>query len=113
MNAILASAAFLSLLYISIFDSSGCGPRNDVSMSLWAKYKETRITYGLSHTGKMLEIYSSPDGDTWTIVTTDVKGKTCYVASGTALEMTFTRRVGLQKDSFNFPLDWTIKSLYN
>ncbi len=61
-----------------------CMNRADVLEQLSSKYAETPISLGLAKSGDVVEIFSSGDGDTWTMVLTRPDGKTCLVASGEA-----------------------------
>ncbi len=45
---------------------------------------ETPIALGLEKRGDVVEIFSSGDGATWTMVFTRPDGETCLVASGEA-----------------------------
>jgi hypothetical protein len=60
-----------------------CQPRGSM-LSLFAnKYKEAPIARGVTNLGGLLEVLSTKDGDTWTIILTSPKGTTCLVSSGT------------------------------
>ena len=61
-----------------------CMNRADVLEQLSSKYAETPIALGLEQRGDVVEIFSSGDGATWTMVFTRPDGETCLVASGEA-----------------------------
>lgn len=61
-----------------------CMNRADVLEQLSSKYAETPIALGLEKRGDVVEIFSSGDGATWTLVFTRPDGETCLVASGAA-----------------------------
>ncbi len=61
-----------------------CMNRADVLEQLSSKYAETPIALGLEQRGDVVEIFSSGDGATWTMVFTRPDGATCLVASGAA-----------------------------
>jgi len=46
------------------------------------RYAETRVARGLSSNGRMIEVFASGDGATWTMVVTTPQGHSCIVASG-------------------------------
>ena len=61
-----------------------CGKRADMIEQLSAKYAEAPTAMGLSSEGGVIEILTSPDGTTWTILGTEPPGLSCLVASGEA-----------------------------
>ncbi len=61
-----------------------CMNRADVLEQLSSNYAETPIALGLEQRGDVVEIFSSGDGATWTLVFTRAHGATCLVASGEA-----------------------------
>ena len=40
------------------------------------------MSYGLASNGKLVEVFSSDDGSTWTIVLTAPGGVSCIIAAG-------------------------------
>ena len=63
---------------------SFCGERADVAMALADKFNEAPVAAGLSQLGEMIEVFSSIDGTTWTLVVTKPDGERCLVAAGEA-----------------------------
>ena len=59
-----------------------CGKRGDVLKQLSVRYAEAPSAMGLSSTGSMLEVLTSPAGGSWTIITTMPNGMSCLVAAG-------------------------------
>jgi hypothetical protein len=59
-----------------------CNTRDSVVSQLSNKYKETTVAVGVTNTGGLVEVLSSPDGNTWTIIVTKPKGMSCLVLSG-------------------------------
>lgn len=59
-----------------------CGDRTDILTSLEGKYEEAPVAMGLSNTGGVIEVLSSPEGNTWTIIMTDPNGLSCLIAAG-------------------------------
>lgn len=63
---------------------SHCAPRAEVERSLAHQYREAPVAAGLSRDGEVVEVYSSNDGETWSLVVTRPDGKSCLVAEGEA-----------------------------
>lgn len=59
-----------------------CFDRSSLIEHLSGRFAETPVAAGLAANGSMVEVFSSPDGQTWTIVLTRPDGATCVVASG-------------------------------
>lgn len=59
-----------------------CFERMALIQHLNGKFEETPVAAGLAANGSMVEVFSSPDGNTWTIVLTQPDGATCVMASG-------------------------------
>lgn len=60
-----------------------CPLRSDVTAHLKEKYNERQIATGVSEDGgKVLEVWVSPTGGTWTILVTSTDGLSCMAASG-------------------------------
>jgi hypothetical protein len=49
---------------------------------LASKYKEAPVAVGVTNTGGLVEVLSSGDGATWTIIITTPEGWSCLVAYG-------------------------------
>ena len=59
-----------------------CGKRTDILKALEARYKEIPVAMGLTNNGLMMELFSSPDGSTWTIAMTQTNKTTCLISGG-------------------------------
>ena len=59
-----------------------CSPRADALAHLAKKYGETPAAAGMTNDGFMVELLRTPDGATWTILTTSPQGKSCIRAAG-------------------------------
>ena len=46
------------------------------------RYSEQRIAVGLENNSRLLEVFASADGATWTMAITTPNGTTCVVAAG-------------------------------
>lgn len=64
------------------FAAPQCGSRENVVSLLKEKYKEEPVAVGVSNNGGLVEVLTSKDGQTWSILITSPKGKSCLVASG-------------------------------
>lgn len=64
-----------------------CGEREVAERNLLEKYNETPRAMGLDAQGRLMELWASPDGGTWTLTVSDAHGKACLLGSGTLLEM--------------------------
>ena len=64
-----------------------CGPRAGIVKNLIEKHNEAPVVIALSGTGHIMEVFSSPNGETWTILMTSANNTTCLMAEGTSLEL--------------------------
>ena len=67
-------------------DDSNCGQRSTVLDYLSSKYSEKPIAMGLAANGGLIEVLSSIEGSTFTIIVTMPEGETCMVAAGEGWE---------------------------
>ena len=72
---------------------SVCMTHGEVTQKLGSRYTEAQIAMGLASNGAVLELFSSGDGATWSIVVTTPDGVSCVVASGEEWEQ--SERVAL------------------
>lgn len=61
---------------------NACFERGALIKHLDGKFDEAPVAAGLAANGSVLEVFTSPDGITWTIVLTQPNGATCVMASG-------------------------------
>lgn len=59
-----------------------CMPRDQVVKMLDTRYSETPIARGLAAGGRLVEVFSSTDGSTWTLLLTAPDGTSCLMAEG-------------------------------
>ncbi len=59
-----------------------CDQRDKIVEWLAVKYKEAPIATGVSSNGRLIEVLSTHDGDTWTVMFTSPDGNSCVIASG-------------------------------
>ena len=63
-----------------------CGSHAEISGKLADRFAEATIGIGLTSRGNVVEIFTSSDGKTWSIVMTRPDGTSCLMASGSAWE---------------------------
>jgi len=63
-----------------------CGNRTDVLGKLANGYSENATAMGLSSNGGVVEVLTSPKGNTWTIIITMPNGVSCLIAAGESWE---------------------------
>lgn len=61
---------------------SQCDSRDKILATLAKKYSEAPVAVGLTSKGGLVEVLSTGDGDTWTIIMSTPDGKSCLVAAG-------------------------------
>ncbi len=59
-----------------------CLAHQEMTDLLRVKYAETQIAVGFSESGRLIEVFSTADGATWTLVVTTPKGKSCVLIAG-------------------------------
>ena len=78
--ALLALAVFL--VSSAAVAQVSCGQRDKIVEWLAVAYKEAPIATGVSSKGSLIEVLSTHDGDTWTVIVTSPDGNSCLIASG-------------------------------
>jgi hypothetical protein len=56
--------------------------RDEIVAQLGARYKETPVAGGIASNGNVLEVFSSADGLSWTIIVTRPDGMSSVIAEG-------------------------------
>ncbi len=89
----IAAAGFLFVGAMSVAPSPAaaaaqpvCAKHAEVVKQLGGQHAESQVALGLAANGGVVEIYSTEDGATWTMVITMQNGITCMMASGEAWE---------------------------
>ena len=86
----LAMAATASALAITGVNSSSaessepllCGLRSTIVAGLQREYAENPAAMGVTNAGTVMELYTTTDGGTWTLIVTLGDGTSCVVAAG-------------------------------
>jgi TRAP-type mannitol/chloroaromatic compound transport system permease large subunit len=85
---IVGAIVFVSALWFGVAGVAAaenlCMPQADIAKRLESGYAETPVAIGLSANGGLVEVFASPDGETWTLVITTPKGISCVVIAGEA-----------------------------
>lgn len=81
-KALVCLAAFALPLPAMAAGSMACSKRDDVLSQLGSKYKEAPSAIGLANNGGLIEVLTSDDGSTWTIIVSMPNGTSCLLAAG-------------------------------
>jgi len=82
MKKLISISVVFTVISTGAFAQNACFNRGDLIKHLNGKYDEVPVAAGLAANGSVLEVFTSPDGITWTIVLTHPGGRTCVMASG-------------------------------
>ncbi len=85
--ALIATTAALIFLPSTTHARQACAERADITKRLGSKYFEQPVATGVANNGGLLEVLSSKDGSTWSIIVTMPDGKSCMFAVGQHWEM--------------------------
>jgi hypothetical protein len=66
----------------SAAQNTNCDQRQRVLGHLANKYKEAPVAIGVTNAGGLVEVLSTGDGQTWTIIVSNPDGLTCLLATG-------------------------------
>lgn len=73
-----------------------CADREKILTSLAREYSEAPKELGLANNGNVIELLTTRDGRTWTILMTRPDGKACVIAAGEAWEAVPAQMAGGQ-----------------
>jgi hypothetical protein len=59
-----------------------CDQRASIIGSLGAKYREAPVAIGVTSTGGIVEVLTTSDGATWSIIVSNPNGTSCLIAAG-------------------------------
>ena len=59
-----------------------CASRAEMVELFGKKYQEVTTAIGLTNTGGLVEVLTSPKGETWTLILTDPTGRACTISAG-------------------------------
>jgi len=66
------------------FAQVACNNRDKIIAWLGSRYNETPVATGVSDKGALIEVLTTKDGTTWTILLTSPNGTSCIVETGQA-----------------------------
>ena len=81
------TAAMIAVPSTAHAQQKACAERADITKRLGSKYFEHPVATGVANNGGLLEVLSSKDGSTWSIIVTMPDGKSCMFAVGQHWEM--------------------------
>jgi hypothetical protein len=87
MKALAAGALLLAGVSAAGAQARYCTPHGDMVAQLGQKYQEKQFASGAVGQVAVMEVFVADSG-TWTVVVTDVTGKSCIIAAGDAWEQT-------------------------
>ncbi len=82
LSVLVFAAMMVSFQVTDASAQNACFERGALIKHLDGKFSEAPVAAGLAANGSVLEVFTSPDGVTWTIVLTQPNGATCVMASG-------------------------------
>lgn len=77
-----AAALVASSWTANAAQTMSCDKRQKVIGHLAAKYQEAPVALGVTSTGRLVEVLSTSEGDTWTIILSHPDGTSCLLAAG-------------------------------
>ena len=81
-TAALVAALLMAAPSVSVGQVAPCDKRRSVLDHLASKYGEWRIAWGIANGGQLVEVLSSGEEGTWTIIITGRDGIACFIAAG-------------------------------
>lgn len=82
-SAVVAAAMLLASSWTAnAAETMSCDKRQKVIGHLAAKYQEAPVALGVTSTGRLVEVLSTNDGNTWTIILSHPDGTSCLLAAG-------------------------------
>jgi hypothetical protein len=86
-GAAIILVAFFSTPTAAVAQASpACAPRTELLAQLLKGYKEEPTALGLANDGSLIEVLTSEQGSTWTIMISQPNGVSCLVAAGEGWE---------------------------
>ena len=74
--------AVLTIVASTASAAPQCNDRDNVLDLLKNQYSEAQDAIGVANNGGLVEVLSTGDGDTWSIIITTPNGTSCLVAAG-------------------------------
>ena len=86
MGAAIVLIAMSAIPAAAATASPPCAPRPELLKQLSKRFNEQPVALGLTNSGSLIEVLTSDDGSTWTIMITQPNGPSCLVAAGASWE---------------------------
>lgn len=78
-----AAALFFALVATQAFAQGFCAPRDLFVQKLADDFSESPVAHGLTNANdRLLELFASKDGKTWTLIITYPNGQSCVITAG-------------------------------
>jgi hypothetical protein len=85
-TAVLLSVGLSSPVAAASDSPQYCGPRKALIKELSQRYHEVQVAIGVSNNGSLVEVLTSKDGLTWSIMISKPNGASCLVSVGEGWE---------------------------
>jgi hypothetical protein len=82
ITSLLAAAVILPTAGASAGEEKLCSQHGKVIGQFAKVYQENPVAGGLTQDGRLIEVLSTDDGRTWTIVVSKPNGETCVMMAG-------------------------------
>ena len=82
MRTALIAIAIVAFSWPAAGQQQNCGPTADALAALKKQYNEVPVGVGLSSDGTLLQLLTSKDGATWTVLMSSPNGVSCMVDDG-------------------------------
>jgi hypothetical protein len=76
----------MSAIPVAAAGSPPCAPRPEILKQLSKQFNEAPVALGLANNGSLIELLTSDNGSTWTIMVSRPNGSSCLVAAGEGWE---------------------------
>lgn len=105
----LLTAAFLAAFLMSAAEAAPfCDQRETVLSRLLKGYQERPTAVGVTNNGGLVEVLTSPEGETWSIIVSTPQGTSCLVAAGQWWSEKRMPGIGDRGSGISFPGPWLI-----
>ncbi len=82
MRLVLLAAAVTAALSAPVRAAPQCSAHDRMLALLESEYREVPVAVGLNNSGGLVEVLTTGDGATWSIIVTTPQGMSCLVAAG-------------------------------
>jgi hypothetical protein len=82
MRIAIVGLAALALPLPAMANQTPCSKRADVLAQLGGKYQEAPVSVGIANNGGLIEVLTTTNGSTWTIILSLPNGMSCLLAAG-------------------------------